>query len=206
MQYSQLTKAVGGGGARWRLGRAIDVIFDMADLQGRQQTVSGLQVGGAATFVGGAVKFVGKGSSAIERSFKAARAELYCCQAGCGGSYELSYYRSLALVKGEGKASEAYAGGACADGAYVGGACVNGDCADKAYVDGACIYRVYTDRAYAGGRSFKTARARARVVDNVKGVNKRDLRRQLMAYELKGPSLSIYSLISASNYSVQLSS
>ena len=29
----------------------------------------------------------------------------------------------------------------------------------------------------AGGRLFKTARARARVADDVKGVNKRDLRR-----------------------------
>ena len=73
--------------------------------------------------------FVGKGSSVVGgRSFETAGAELYCRWAGCGGLYELGCCRSLALVKGEGKAS-----GAC-----TGGACVNGDCADKACVDGAC--------------------------------------------------------------------
>ena len=55
----------------------------------------------------------------------------------------------------------------------------------------------------AVGRSFKIAGVR---VGAVKGVNKRDLRRRLITYELKRPSLSIYSLISASNYSVGLSS
>ena len=55
------------------------------------------------------------------RLFKTTRAELYCCWA-CGGLYKLSCYRSLALVKGEGKASGACAGGACADRACVGGA------------------------------------------------------------------------------------
>ena len=59
--------------------------------------------------------FVGKGSSAVGRSFETAGAELYCCWAGCGGLYELGCRRSLALVKGEGKAS-----GACADKACVG--------------------------------------------------------------------------------------
>ena len=42
----------------------------------------------------------------------------------------------------------------------------------------------------AVGRSFKTARVR---VGNVKGVNKRNLRRRLITYKLKGPSLLIYS-------------
>ena len=51
---------------------------------------------------------------------------------------------------------------------------------------------------------FKTARVK--VVDNIKGVNKRNLRRWLITYELKGPSLSINSLISISNYSVGSSS
>ena len=52
----------------------------------------------------------------------------------------------------------------------------------------------------AVGRLFKTARVR--VVDNVKGVNKRNLRWWLITYKLKGPLLLIYSLISVSNYSI----
>ena len=44
------------------------------------------------------------------------------------------------------------------------------------------------------GRLFKIARVRVG--------NKRDLRRRLITYELKGPSLLIYSLISLSNYSI----
>ena len=47
------------------------------------------------------------------------------------------------------------------------------------------------------GRSFKTARVRVS--------NKRNLRRRLITYELKGPLLLIYSLISISNYSIGLS-
>ena len=95
-------------------------------------------VGRGSTAVGGrlfetAVTFVGKGSSAVGgRSFETAGAELYCCWA-CGGLYELGCRRSLALVKEEGKASGAYAGGACAD-----VACVGGAYADRAYVGGAC--------------------------------------------------------------------
>ena len=54
----------------------------------------------------------------------------------------------------------------------------------------------------AVGRLFKTAGVR---VGNVRGVNKRNLRRRLITYELKGPSLSINSLISVSDYSVGLS-
>jgi len=52
------------------------------------------------------------------------------------------------------------------------------------------------------GGLFKIAGVR---VDDV-GVNKRDLRRRLIIYELKGPSLSINSLISASNHSIGSSS
>jgi len=107
------------------------------------------------TFVEGAVMFVGKGSSAVGRSFEAAGAELYCCWAGCGGLYELGCYGSLALVKGEGKASRSCAGGACVD-----GACADGACADGACVGGACA-----DGAACWG------------TDGIKGVNKRDLRR-----------------------------
>ena len=47
------------------------------------------------------------------------------------------------------------------------------------------------------GRSFKTAEA---------GVNGRDLRRRLIIYELKDPSVLINSLISASDHSIGLSS
>jgi hypothetical protein len=53
------------------------------------------------------------------------------------------------------------------------------------------------------GRSFKIARAG--VADDIK-VNRRNLRRRLMIYKLKGLLLSINSLISVSDYSVQLSS
>jgi len=55
-----------------------------------------------------------------------------------------------------------------------------------------------------GERSFKTAKAG--VVDDIKGVNRRDLRQRLITYKLKGPSLLINSLISASNHSIGLSS
>ena len=51
-------------------------------------------------------------------------------------------------------------------------------------------------------RLFKTAGVR---VGNIKGVNKYNLRQQLIIYELKGPSLLRYSLIFASNYSIGLS-
>ena len=56
-----------------------------------------------------------------------------------------------------------------------------------------------------GGRLFKAAGIGTGVVDAVKGVNKRDLRHWLMMYKLKGPLLLIYSLISTSNYSIELS-
>ena len=53
------------------------------------------------------------------------------------------------------------------------------------------------------GRSFKTAGVG---VGDVKGVNERNLRRRLIIYELKGPLLLIYSLISSSNHFIGLSS
>ena len=55
----------------------------------------------------------------------------------------------------------------------------------------------------AVGGSFETAGVG--VVDDVEGVNERDLRRRLITYKLKGPSLLIYSLISVSGHSVGLS-
>ena len=54
-----------------------------------------------------------------------------------------------------------------------------------------------------GERLFKTAEAG--VVDDIKGVNRRDLKQRLITYKLKGPLLLINSLISASNYSIGLS-
>ena len=128
------------------------------------------------TFVKVAVAFVGKGSLAVEkRPFGAVKAELYCCWA-CGGLYELSCRGSLALVKGEGKASKAYAGGACADGACVDKACADKACVGGAYADRACVDGAWADGAYISRRSFKTARAKARAADDVKGVDERDLR------------------------------
>ena len=100
--------------------------------------------------------------------------------------YKLSYYKSLALVKEEGKASRAYIDGACADRASVEGACVgeayaDGVCAGRASIKEAYIGGAYTDRAYAdraciGRRLFKTTRAKTRVADDIKGVDKRDLK------------------------------
>ena len=47
--------------------------------------------------------------------------------------------------------------------------------------------------------------AEAGVIDDIKGVNKHDLRQWLIIYKLKGPLLLINSLISLSNYSIGLS-
>ena len=45
-----------------------------------------------------------------------------------------------------------------------------------------------------------------KVVDNIKGVNRHDLKQQLIRYKLKGPLLLINSSISISNHSIGLSS
>jgi hypothetical protein len=71
------------------------------------------------------------------------------------------------------------------------------------FVEGAVTF-VGEGSLAVGGGLFKTAGVR--VVDNVKGVNKRDLRQRLIIYKLKGPLLLINSLISTSNHSVGLSS
>ena len=52
-------------------------------------------------------------------------------------------------------------------------------------------------------KSFKAAEAG--VVDNIKGVNRCDLKQQLITYKLKGLLLLVNSLISISNYSIGLS-
>ena len=54
----------------------------------------------------------------------------------------------------------------------------------------------------AVGKSFEITRVK---VDDIKGVNKHNLRQQLIMYKLKGPSLLIYSLISVFNYSIRSS-
>ena len=74
------------------------------------------------------------------------------------------------------------------------------------------IYRAFIEGAMAFigkgslsiGGLFKAAKAK--VADDIKGVNRRDLRQQLITYKLKGPLLSINSLISASDHSVESSS
>ena len=80
-------------------------------------------------------------------------------------------------------------------------------CVFKVFVEGAVTFiegavTFIGEGGSAIGGSFKTAGVR---VDNVR-VNKRDLRRRLITYELKGPSLSMNSLISASNHSIGSSS
>ena len=147
---------------------------------------AGGRPGGVGTVAGGRVEAVAAGSH---------------CWAGCGGLYKLSCHGSLALVNEEGEASGACADGACADGACAGGACADGACADGAWADeacvggacadgacadgacvgGACADRACVDGACADGacvgrRLFETARARARVADDVKGVDERDLK------------------------------
>ena len=53
-------------------------------------------------------------------------------------------------------------------------------------------------------KSFELAGAG--VINNIKGVNRGDLRRWLIRYKLKSPLLLINGLISTSNHSVGLSS
>ena len=80
-----------------------------------------------------------------------------------------------------------------------------------------CVFKVFVERAVifikgavifiskgglAIGRSFKTAKIR---VDDIKKVNKHNLKWRLITYKLKGPLLLIYSLISLFNYSIGLS-
>ena len=74
-----------------------------------------------------------------------------------------------------------------------------------------CVFKVFIEGAVAfigeggsaiRGRLFKTVKAG--VVNNMKGVRRRDSRWQLIIYKLKGLLLLINSLISTSNYSVGL--
>ena len=52
-------------------------------------------------------------------------------------------------------------------------------------------------------RLFKTAKTK--IADNIKGVNRYNLKQWLIIYKLKSPLLLIYSLISIFNYSIGLS-
>ena len=79
--------------------------------------------------------------------------------------------------------------------AFIGGAVT--------FVEGAITF-IGKGSSAVGGGSFETAGVR--VVDDVEGVDERDLRRRLMTYELKGPLLSMYSLISLSDYFIGSSS
>ena len=72
------------------------------------------------------------------------------------------------------------------------------------FIEGAVTF--IGEGSSAVGRSFKTARIGTGVVNDIKGVDECDLRRWLITYELKGPSLLMYSLISTSDHSVGLSS
>ena len=82
-----------------------------------------------------------------------------------------------------------------ADGAvtFVGGAVT--------FVGGAVTF-IGKGSSAVGGRSFETAGAG--VANDIK-VNRRNLRRRLMTYKLKGPLVSMNSLISISDHSVRLS-
>ena len=65
------------------------------------------------------------------------------------------------------------------------------------------IFKVFIgEGGLAVKRLFKVAEAK--VADNIKGVNRYDLRQRLIIYKLKSLLLLIYSLISIFNYSVGL--
>ena len=66
------------------------------------------------------------------------------------------------------------------------------------------IFKVFVGKGgLAVEKLFKIVKAR--VVDNIKRVNRRNLRRQLITYKLKDLLLLINSLISLFDYSVGLS-
>ena len=67
-----------------------------------------------------------------------------------------------------------------------------------------CVFKAFIgEGGLAIVKLFKVAKAK--VADNIKGVDGRDLKQQLIIYKLKGPSVLINSLISIFNYSVGLS-
>ena len=68
---------------------------------------------------------------------------------------------------------------------------------------GGAVISINKESLFIGRGLFKIAKVR--VVDNIKGVNKYNLKQWLIIYKLKRPLLLIYSLISVSNYSIRLS-
>jgi hypothetical protein len=69
----------------------------------------------------------------------------------------------------------------------------------RVFIEGAVTF-IDKGSSAVGGRSFKIAKAG--VVDDIKGVDRRNLRQRLITYKLKGPLLLINSLISISNHSI----
>ena len=80
---------------------------------------------------------------------------------------------------------------------FIGGAVTSVERA-VTFVGGAVTF-VGEGGSAVGGGLFEAAGVR---VGDVKGVDERDLRRRLIRYELKGPLLLMYSLISLSNHSI----
>jgi hypothetical protein len=84
-------------------------------------------------------------------------------------------------------------------------------CIFKVFIRGAVAFIgkggtvIFIDKgSLAVGERLSKA-ARAGVVDDIKGVDRRNLRQQLMMYKLKSPLVLMNSLISASDYSIKLS-
>ena len=66
------------------------------------------------------------------------------------------------------------------------------------------IFKAFIDKGgLAIVKSFKVAEAK--IADNIKGVNRHNLKQQLIIYKLKSPSVLINSLIFLFNYSIWLS-
>jgi len=124
---------------------------------------------------------------------------VFVARKGCRGGKEVAFVEgAVTFVEGavvfvEGAVT--LVGGAVVEGAvtFIGGAVT--------FVEGAVTF-VDKGSSAIRGRSFKAAG----VANDIEGVDGRDLRRRLMIYELKGPSLLMNSLISASDHSVGLSS
>jgi hypothetical protein len=72
----------------------------------------------------------------------------------------------------------------------------------RVFIKGAIIF-ISKGSLFIKGRLFKIAKAR--VVDNIKGVNRRNLKRWLIIYKLKGLLVLMNSLIFISNHFIGLS-
>jgi hypothetical protein len=66
------------------------------------------------------------------------------------------------------------------------------------------VFKVFISKGGSAiERLFRVAKAK--VVNNIKGVNRHNLRQWLIIYKLKSPSVLMNSLISISNHSIKLS-